>query len=76
MPSFRLDRTSEDIKRELTDIMRTLKDSGSSCAGLPRFNLLQMIPLSTVPISIKSFMTCIRTRETLLCSLEIGRMIT
>ena len=26
MPSFRLDRTSEDIKRELTDIMRTLKD--------------------------------------------------
>ena len=26
MPSFRLDRTSEDVKRELTDIMRTLKD--------------------------------------------------
>ena len=25
MPSFRLDRTSEDVKRELTDIMRTLK---------------------------------------------------
>ena len=25
-PSFRLDRTSEDVKRELTDIMRTLKD--------------------------------------------------
>ena len=23
MPSFRLDRTSEDLKRELTDIMRT-----------------------------------------------------
>lgn len=26
MPSFRLDRTSEDVKRELTDIMRGLKD--------------------------------------------------
>ena len=25
MPSFRLDRTSEDVKRELTDIMRGLK---------------------------------------------------
>lgn len=26
MPGFKLDRSSEDVKRELTDIMRSLKD--------------------------------------------------
>ena len=26
MASFRMDRTSEDVKRELTDIMRSVKD--------------------------------------------------
>ena len=26
MTSFRMDRTSEDVKRELTDIMRSVKD--------------------------------------------------
>ncbi|MDD2955135.1 MAG: 30S ribosome-binding factor RbfA [Oscillospiraceae bacterium] len=26
MANFRMDRTSEDVKRELTDIMRSLKD--------------------------------------------------
>ncbi|MCI5801773.1 MAG: 30S ribosome-binding factor RbfA [Oscillospiraceae bacterium] len=26
MASFRMDRTSEDVKREITDIMRSLKD--------------------------------------------------
>ena len=47
MASFRMDRTSEDVKRELTDIMRTVKD--------PRVNGL----LSVLKIDLsKDLSTC------------------
>ncbi len=53
MPSHRMDRTSEDVKRELTAILRTLKDPRvSECfLSLVRIELTNDLSFCTVYVS-------------------------
>lgn len=53
MPNFKVDRTSEDIRRELTDIFRTLKDPriSSGLLSIVRLELSNDLSVCKVYIS-------------------------
>ncbi len=61
MPNFKISRTSEDIKRELTDIMRGLKD--------PRISGL----LSIVKLELSGDMSCCKIYVSSLEGMESTR---
>ncbi len=63
MPSHRIDRTSEDVRRELTAILRTLKDPRiSECfLSLVRIELTNDLSFCTVYVSTMEGME--RTKE-------------
>lgn len=53
MPNYRMDRTSEDIKRELTAILRTVKDPRvhNSMLSIVRVDVTRDMSYATVYIS-------------------------
>jgi len=53
MPSYRMDRTSEDIRRELTAILRTVKDPrvSGSLLSIVRVDVSRDLSYATVYVS-------------------------
>ena len=62
MPNYRMDRTSEDIMRELTAILRTVKDPrvSGSLLSIVRVDVTRDLSYATVYISSMSGMEAAR----------------